>query len=287
MSFRSSHFTGSSLFLAVSLLLGCTPAGPSPASDSGTAAPSGAIFTTPDAVVFTNIVPGIADFGDVVGDRTKGAHGTFVKIKKGTGTVPHFHSLAYQAVVLRGLVENPFPQNAGPTMGEGAFYSVPAKAEHITRCSKDSPTDCLTYFYQSGAFDFVADVATADPTLGKQAVFTLKDSVKYDVILPDIAQFGTVTGNRDTGPHGTFVKITKGTGTPAHTHGKIYDAIVLEGTVENPVPATQTNPVQLENGAYYQVPANAEHITRCAASSATDCLTFFYQADPFDFTPVK
>jgi quercetin dioxygenase-like cupin family protein len=119
------------------------------------------------------------------------------------------------------------------------------------------------------------------------AVFTTPGQVKYDVIIPGVADFGTVYGSREKGPHGTFVKIKKGQGTPGHTHSKGYHAVVLEGVVENPVPGNQANPTKLVAGSYYFVPANAEHITRCATSSPTDCKTFFYQDSGFDFIPSK
>jgi quercetin dioxygenase-like cupin family protein len=123
--------------------------------------------------------------------------------------------------------------------------------------------------------------ATAGTT---EAVFTTADKVKYDVIIPNVADFGTVYGNRETGAHGTFVKIKKGQGTPVHTHSKAYHGVVIEGVVENPVPGNQASPVKLVPGSYYFVPAGAEHITRCAQSSPTDCKTYFYQDSAFDFT---
>lgn len=249
--------------------------------------PDEAVFTTPDRVKYDVIIPNVAEFADVVGDRNAGPHGTFVKIKRGTGTPPHVHSRPYQAVVLKGLVENPFPQNSGPTMGVGSFYSVPANAEHITRCAAKSPTDCMTFFFQTGAFDFSTDVKSTDPALGKDAVFTLPDAVKFDIIIPNVAQFGDVGGDREKGAHSTFVKINKGTGTPPHTHSSSYDAVILQGLVENPIPSNQANPVALVPGSYYHVPAGVSHITRCSASSDANCMTFFYQSKAFDFTASK
>jgi quercetin dioxygenase-like cupin family protein len=268
--------------LLLSLQFGCKDSD----SDDATVGPTpGAVFTQAADVKYDVILPDIADFGTIIGDRTKGAHGTFVKIKKGTGTPSHTHGAAYHAVILKGLVENPFAGNAATEvkMGVGSYYFVPAGSDHITRCASDSPTDCMTFFYQDSAFDFNPDVSNVSPTLGAGAKIVLDADVQYSEILPGIAQFGTVYGNRETGAHGTFVKITKGKGTPSHTHTGAYHAVILEGIVENPIPSNQSSPSQLGPGSHYYVPAGAEHITRCAATSPTDCRTYFYQDTAFDF----
>lgn len=117
--------------------------------------------------------------------------------------------------------------------------------------------------------------------------FISQKDVKYDVIIPDVVSFGTVFGDRTKGPHGTFVIIKKGTSTPMHTHSTAYQAVVIKGKVENPIKGDAMSEKALEAGSYYYVPANAEHVTRCAADSPEDCMTFFWQSTPFDFTPSK
>lgn len=118
------------------------------------------------------------------------------------------------------------------------------------------------------------------------AVFVKGKDVAFESILPEVAEFGTVYGDRATGRHGTFVKLKKGGATPAHLHSAAYHAVVLAGLLENPTPSSEGSPVTMPAGSYYFVPANAEHVTRCAAASPTDCLTFFYQDAAFDFVPV-
>lgn len=263
-------------------ILGCLTAG---AEKKTVGADPKAVFTTADRIKYDVIMPGVAEFGTVSGDRMKGAHGTFIKVVKGTGTPAHTHSNSYRGVVLKGLVENPFAGNAATQvkMGPGSYYSVPAGSEHITRCADDSPTDCLSYIYQEAAFDFNPDVTGVNPELGKSAGIVLAKDVKYDVIMPGVAEFGTVYGDRTKGAHGTFVTIVKGKGTPAHKHSDAYHAVVLAGVVENPIPYNQSKPTRLGPGSYYHVPAGSEHITRCASDSPVDCKSFLYQADAFDF----
>ena len=282
---RASLWAGMALSCLVSVsVIGCNS---SESEEKIIAQDPQAVFTMPDKIKYDVIMPDVAWFGTIIGDRNTGAHGTFIKITKGTGTPAHIHSHAYRGIVLKGIVENPFAGNAATQvkMGPGSYYSVPGGAEHITRCADDSPTDCLTYFYQDTAFDFNPNVAGVDPALGKGAVIVLAKDVKYDVIMPGVAEFGTVYGDRAKGAHGTFVKVVKGKGTPPHKHSKAYHGVVLEGIVENPIPYNQSSPTRLGPGSHYFVPANAEHITRCATNSPTDCKSFIYQEDAFDFIP--
>ncbi|MCG5054353.1 MAG: DUF4437 domain-containing protein [Myxococcales bacterium] len=247
-----------------------------------------AVFVQSKDVAFQEILPEIAEFGTVHGDRSAGAHGTFVRLKKGQGTPAHTHGAAYDGVVLAGLVENPIPGNGASVvpLGPGSYYHVPANAEHITRCAPNSASDCLTFFYQASAFDFDPSLSAADPAAGTTAPFRPAASVQFETILPGVAEFGTVYGDRATGRHGTFVKLTKGGATPPHLHTAAYHAVVLAGLLENPTPSGEAKPTTLPVGSYYFVPAGAEHVTRCADASPSDCLTFFYQEQAFDFVPV-
>jgi quercetin dioxygenase-like cupin family protein len=107
-------------------------------------------------IEYDTILPDAVQFGTVMGDRAKGAHGTFVIIKRGAATPMHVHGKAYNAVVIKGKFENPIVENAASekTLGPGSYYHVPAKASHITCCTADSPEDCMTFFWQGTSFDF-------------------------------------------------------------------------------------------------------------------------------------
>ncbi len=251
--------------------------------------PSEAVFTAANEVVFDDIIPDVVAFGTVAGDREAGAHGTFVRIPPGQATPLHTHGAAYNAVVLQGNFENPIPGEAASdvVLTTGSFYSVPAGAEHVTQCAPDSPVDCLSFFYQAVPFDFAPVETPAEDPMAPGAVFITASSVTFDDIIPGVVAFGTVAGDREAGAHGTFVRIPPGEATPLHTHGASYDAVILDGNVENPIPGDAASDVILTRGSYYFVPAGAEHITRCAANSPTDCLTFFYQDVAFDFAPVQ
>lgn len=118
---------------------------------------------------------------------------------------------------------------------------------------------------------------------GEKSVFTTVDAVEYADIIPGVVAFGTVAGDRETGAHGTFVKIPPGQATPLHTHGAEYHAVIIQGKMENPIEGDDNSDATLTAGSYYYVPAGAKHVTRCAADSLVDCVSYFYQTVAFDF----
>ena len=83
-----------------------------------------------------------------------------------------------------------------------------------------------------------------------QAEFVSPEQIKFDEILPGAVQFGTVFGDRESGEHGTFVRIKKGESTPLHTHSAGYQAIVIQGIFENPVPGIADSQKPLKQGSY-------------------------------------
>jgi quercetin dioxygenase-like cupin family protein len=88
------------------------------------------------------------------GDRSKGAHGTFGQFAPNFAAPWHTHSETYDAVVIRGVMTNPFAgEDNPPKMGPGSYWHVPAKSVHTTACISDTP--CEFYFHSKGAFDFI------------------------------------------------------------------------------------------------------------------------------------
>ncbi len=121
----------------------------------------------------------------------------------------------------------------------------------------------------------------------KKAVYTPANKVMFQDIIPGVVAFGTVSGDRAKGAHGTFVRIPAGKATPLHTHAAAYDAVIIQGKLENPIPGNDASNTALTAGSYYHVPAGAKHITRCADDSPVDCISYFYQSVPFDFAVAK
>lgn len=103
-------------------------------------------------VVFQEVAPFVS-MGAAWGDRGTGPHGTFGVFPGGASSPPHTHSGAYHAVVVSGVMTNPFGDEADPPeMSAGSYWYVPAGAPHVTACV--SPQPCVFYFHADGAFDF-------------------------------------------------------------------------------------------------------------------------------------
>ena len=101
---------------------------------------------------FENINPKIR-LAPAYGDRNIGGHGTFGKFPSNFVTPPHTHSAPYHAVVLKGVMTNPFNgEKDPPKMKPGSYWFVPAGSVHTTACVSDTP--CEFYMYSDSAFDF-------------------------------------------------------------------------------------------------------------------------------------
>lgn len=90
---------------------------------------------------------------DAYGALADGAHGSFGKFPAHFDAGPHTHTGAYHGVVIKGVMTNPFGNEANPPrMGPGSYWYVPAGMAHSTACVSDEP--CEFYFYADSGFDF-------------------------------------------------------------------------------------------------------------------------------------
>ena len=113
---------------------------------------AGAVTLAEPEVAFSEIAP-FVKMGAAFGDRARGAHGTFGEFKAGAASPPHTHTGAYHAVVISGVMTNPFGDEADPPeMKPGSYWHVEAGAQHVTACVSAEP--CRFYFHADGAFDF-------------------------------------------------------------------------------------------------------------------------------------
>ena len=138
--------------LAVLAGLSCVLLGDWSAHAEATFDPATAVVKPGWQLDYQNINPMIK-FAPAYGDRGHGAHGTFGRFPPGFSAPWHTHSGAYYAVVISGVMTNPFRgEDAAPTMEAGSYWYVPANLEHVTACVSQVP--CVFYFYSTQAFDF-------------------------------------------------------------------------------------------------------------------------------------
>ena len=124
----------------------------------------------------------------------------------------------------------------------------------------------------------------APPAPEPDPVFLAPEEVEWAVILEDAVDFGTLYGDWDADPHGKLVRFQPNVASPPHRHSGHYHAVVIEGTVTNPVEG-ESSPVQMGPGHYWYVPAGAEHVTACI--SDTPCLVYAHMDGAWDIEVIE
>lgn len=250
----------------------CKEAGAGPAGT--TSAFAGLTFEQP----FGAMVPVM--MSTVWGDRETAAHGTIGIFPPGFDPGPHTHTNAYWGVVLQGNITNPFGTEAdAPVLEPGSHWFVPAGEQHTTRCVSTTE-DCIFYFHGEDLFDF-APIADVTDARSAEAVTVAAAEAVFEEVSP-FAEMAALWGDRSAGAHGTLGRFPAGATSPEHVHSGEYYGVVISGTVENPF--NDDAGAALSSGGYWQVPADAEHITRCV--SAEPCVFYFHARSAFDFDPI-
>jgi quercetin dioxygenase-like cupin family protein len=134
------------------------------AQDRGTAATpaagakAGAIqgtFTTSDAIPWKPVDPkhpGLMMFV-VWGNPNEGASEILQKFPAGMDSGWHWHTAAYQGVVIQGKFTHTFKGAAPQTGGPGSVWSQPARQVHDDKCEEGG--DCIVVVYFHGKLDFI------------------------------------------------------------------------------------------------------------------------------------
>ena len=95
-------------------------------------------------------------FASLVGDRFVEPYMAMVRLPAGLVSPAHVKSANMFGVVISGTLTH-IAVGADPSseilLPEGSFYKVPAGLAHVSRCV--SETDCITFLYQDGRFDFL------------------------------------------------------------------------------------------------------------------------------------
>ena len=92
-------------------------------------------------------------FADAYGDANSGNYGRFGLFPAYFETPSHIHSHGYNAVVIKGIMTNPFDNDKNPPiLTPGSFWSVKMGDIHTTACISDIP--CEFFVYSNESFDF-------------------------------------------------------------------------------------------------------------------------------------
>jgi hypothetical protein len=112
-------------------------------------------FTTIDAMPWKPLnpkQPGLQMFV-VWGNPNEGASEIVQKFPAGWDSGWHWHSAAYEGVVIQGKWTHTFKGAAPETGGPGSTYSQPARQVHDDRCEEGA--ECIIVAYFHGIRDFM------------------------------------------------------------------------------------------------------------------------------------
>jgi quercetin dioxygenase-like cupin family protein len=114
-----------------------------------------ATFTTSDAIPWKPVDPknhpGLEMFA-VWGNPNEGASLILQKFPAGMDSGWHWHTTAYQAVVIQGKFTHTFEGAAPQTGGPGSVWSQPARQVHHDKCEEGG--DCIIAVYFNDKLDF-------------------------------------------------------------------------------------------------------------------------------------
>ena len=108
-----------------------------------------------DALTWETTPEGVG-FAALDGARFEEAYMAMVRLPAGTISPPHVKSANMFGVMVQGTMTHVAEGDGAAIdqpIGPGGFYKVPAGMVHVSSCI--SPTPCVTFLYQDGAFDFV------------------------------------------------------------------------------------------------------------------------------------
>lgn len=91
----------------------------------------------------------------ITGNAKKGTYVGLLKVPAGFTSPMHMHSGTYEAVEIKGTSSHwsvGEDGSAAPKMVPGSYWTVPAKAPHVSSCEKGE--ECLILIWQKSKFDF-------------------------------------------------------------------------------------------------------------------------------------
>ena len=95
-------------------------------------------------------------FAPLVGERFSEAYMAMVRLPAGVVSPPHTKTANMFGVMISGAMthvahgEDP---TGAPLLEAGSFYKIPKDLAHVSSCV--STTECVTFLYQDGKFDFL------------------------------------------------------------------------------------------------------------------------------------
>ncbi len=134
------------------------------------------------------------------------------------------------------------------------------------------------------ATSFSALVMTADAADNAEIINIPPAQLQWETTKEGVG-FAPLQGDRFKQSYMAMVRLPAGLISPAHVKSANMYGLVVSGTITNiAVGADPATEIKLPTGSYYKIPAGLAHVSKCV--SRTDCVTFLYQDEKFDFLPV-
>ena len=95
-------------------------------------------------------------FAPLQGDRFKESYMAMVRLPAGLVSPAHIKTANMYGLVVSGTITNIAVGAEASTevkLPAGSYYIIPAGLAHVSKCVSD--TDCVTFLYQDGKFDFL------------------------------------------------------------------------------------------------------------------------------------
>lgn len=88
-----------------------------------------------------------------LGDLSKGAHATFIKMPAGFVSAVHTHTHDFWVAVISGVAVNTAVGDKDISLPPGSYWFQPGGKPHVTKCI--STTECIFFVSQKEKFDYL------------------------------------------------------------------------------------------------------------------------------------
>lgn len=88
-----------------------------------------------------------------LGDLSKGAHATFIKMPAGFVGAIHTHTHDFWVAVISGVAVNTAVGDKDISLPPGSYWFQPGGKPHVTKCI--STTECIFFVSQEARFDYL------------------------------------------------------------------------------------------------------------------------------------
>ena len=140
-------------------------------------------------------------------------------------------------------------------------------------------TWALTAMFCAACVAGIGTFAAADTSTARSTARTPVSDLTWTK-LPNGRLLATISGDRKTGPHITYVKFAPGMKTVPHTHSVDYVGVVVTGKARHFEPGKAETEIVLPPGSTWSVPANVVHVSECLQDA--ECIFSIHQHGPFD-----